>query len=121
MPIYEYRCDDCSKRTSIFVRTMGADADPRCEHCGGRALSRLISRVAVGRSAGGSLEDVDESMLADVDENDPRSMARFARKMRDEMGEDMGPEFDQAIEQLEAGELPDEEGAGDQDWPLGQD
>jgi len=51
-------------------------------------------------------------MLADVDESDPRSMARWARRMRDEMGEEMGPDFDEAIEQMEAGELPDE----DDDW-----
>ena len=59
-------------------------------------------------------------MLADVDEGDPRSMARFARRMRDEMGEEMGPEFDEAIEQMEAGEFPDEPDAGG-DQLLGED
>ncbi|MDZ4277675.1 MAG: hypothetical protein U1B78_00895, partial [Dehalococcoidia bacterium] len=67
----------------------------------------------------GSLDDFDESMLADVDESDPRSMARFARRMRDEMGEDMGPEFDGAIEQMEEGHVPDD-GGGD-GWPPGED
>ena len=108
MPIYEYRCHTCRKRTSIFVRSIGATVSPRCEHCGSAKLSRLISRVAVARSSG-SPDDFDESMLAGVDESDPRSMARFARRMRDQMGEDLGPEFDQAIEQMEAGQLPDEE------------
>ena len=120
MPIYEYRCDDCRKRSSVFVRSMSMVVKPRCEHCGSRTLSRLISRVVVARSGGGSLEDFDESMLADVDEGDPRSMARFARRMRDEMGEEMGPEFDEAIEQMEAGEFPDEPDAGG-DQLLGED
>jgi putative FmdB family regulatory protein len=115
MPIYEYRCHACRKRTSVFVRSMGAAVKARCEHCGSPKLSRLISRVVVGRSSNADLDDFDESMLADVDENDPRSVARFARRMRDEMGEDMGPEFDEAIEQMEAGEMPDEDG-GDDDW-----
>jgi putative FmdB family regulatory protein len=118
MPIYEYRCQACGKRTSVFVRTMSTAVRAKCEHCGSQKLSRLISRVAVARSRGGSGE-FDESMLADVDENDPRSMARFARRMRDDMGEDMGPEFDEAIAQMEDGQMPNDEGGGD--WPLDGD
>lgn len=114
MPIYEYRCHACRKRTSVFVRSMSAQVKAACEHCGSRKLSRLISRVAVARSSGGgSAEGFDESMLADVDENDPRSVARFARRMRDEMGEDMGPDFDEAVSQMEAGQFPDDDGGGD--------
>jgi hypothetical protein len=89
----------------------------KCEHCGSPKMSRLISRVVVPRSKG-SLDDFDESMLADVDESDPRSMARFARRMRDQMGEDMGPEFDQAIEQMEQGGFPDDDGG---DFPMDDD
>ena len=118
MPIYEYRCHTCRKRTSVFVRSIGAAVRPRCEHCGGRRLRRLVSRVTVVRSGGGDLDDFGERMLADVDESDPRSMARWARRMRDEMGEEMGPDFDQAIEQMEAGQLPDE---GGKDWSLDEE
>jgi hypothetical protein len=46
-------------------------------------------------------------MLRDLDENDPRSMARALRRMADELGEDLGPEFNEAIARLEAGEDPD--------------
>jgi hypothetical protein len=109
---------DCRKRTSIFVRSMNTAVKARCDHCGGRKVRRLVSRVTVGRSTSGGFDGMDESMFAGVDENDPRSMARFARRMRDEMGEDMGPEFDEAIEQMEAGEMPDD-GDGN-DW-LGGD
>ena len=115
MPIYEYRCQDCRKRTSVFVRSMTTAVKARCEHCDGRKLSRLVSRVTVARS-GDPLDSFDDSMMADVDENDPRSIARFARRMRDESGEEMGPDFDQAIEQMEAGEMPDEDDfAADED------
>jgi putative FmdB family regulatory protein len=116
MPIYEHRCQACGKRSSVFVRSMNSAVKAQCPHCGSRKLSRLMSRVVAGRPAGGSLDGLDERMLADVDESDPRSMARFARRMRDEMGEEMGPEFDQAIEQMEAGVMPDGDGGG---WPDG--
>lgn len=42
-----------------------------------------------------------------VDESDPKSMARMMRKMSSEMGEDLGPEFDEALGRLEAGEDPE--------------
>jgi hypothetical protein len=44
-----------------------------------------------------------------VDENDPKSVARFMRKMGDQMGgEDLGPEFGEMVDRLEAGESPEE-------------
>ncbi len=117
MPIYEYRCRLCRKRTSVFVRSMSTTVRATCEHCGSTRVSRLISRVTVPHSRGGAGGDFDESMLADVDENDPRSMARFARRMRDEMGEELGPEFDDAIAQMEDGQMPDDS-AGDDGFPM---
>ena len=119
MPIYEYRCHGCRKRTSGFVRSVASTKAPRCEHCGSPRLSRLISRVAVVRASGGSLDNFDESSLADVDENDPRSVARWARRMRDDMGEELGPDFDEAIDQMEAGNFPEE--AGDDDVSFDED
>ena len=111
MPIYEYGCRDCRKRTSVFIRSIGAAVEARCEHCGSLQVSRLISRVAVGRSS--DSDSFDESLLTDVDENDPRSIARFARRMRDETGEELGADFDEAIDKMEAGEFPDDDG---DDW-----
>ena len=118
MPIYEYGCRDCRKRTSVFVRSIGAAVEERCEHCGSLQVSRLISRVAVVHSGAGRADEMDERMLADVDENDPRSVARWARRMRNEMGDELGTDFDEAIDQMEAGEMPAEDG---DDWSLDED
>jgi hypothetical protein len=91
---------------------MSAKIDAACEHCGARKLTRLVSRVAVHR--GGSIDFDDPSSMDAIDENDPRAMARLARRMRDEMGEDMGPEFDEMVSRMEAGEMPDDmDGGGD--------
>lgn len=49
----------------------------------------------------------DPSQLGDLDENDPRSVARWARKMSKQVGEDLGPEFDEMVGRLEAGEDPE--------------
>lgn len=108
MPIYEFRCNNCRRRTSVFTRSIGAPAGAACEHCGSADLSRLMSRVAVLRSNGDSPANFDESSLGDIDENDPRSIARWVRKMSGEMGEPLDAEMESQLERLESGEMPDD-------------
>ncbi len=106
MPIYEYRCRDCRRRVSVFQRSISSPVAARCDRCGGGNLERLLSRFSVVRGAGG----IDSFDDADIDENDPRSMARWARRMAEESGEDMGPEFEEVVQQMEAGQMPDDLG-----------
>jgi putative FmdB family regulatory protein len=112
MPIYEYRCADCKRRVSIFFRSFAAATTdtPTCPHCGGSHLTRLVSRVATIKSEEARLEALaDPANFGDVDENDPKSVARFMRKMSSQLGgEDLGPEFNEMVERLEAGESPEE-------------
>ena len=109
MPIYEYRCQDCGRRLSVFWRSRTDVKSPICRRCGSENMTRLVSRVRVIRSEESRLDDLsDDAMLADVDENDPRSLGRWMRKMSREMGEDLGPEFDEIVGRLEAGEDPEE-------------
>ncbi len=124
MPIYEYRCADCKRKVSIFWRTLSAvnESEARCTFCGSARLSRLVSKVRLirGGSASddapsGDADDMDLPGLEGLDENDPRSLGRFLRKMAAETGEDMGPEFDEVVGRLEKGEDPEkiEESMGD--------
>ncbi|HYM50334.1 MAG TPA: hypothetical protein VET65_07135 [Candidatus Limnocylindrales bacterium] len=55
----------------------------------------------------------DSADLAGVDENDPRSVARWARSMGSHLGdEEMGDDFDQAVEEMESGGEDNELGGG---------
>lgn len=131
MPIYEYRCQDCKRRVSIFWRTFSeaeaGDKAPACPRCGNSNLTRLMSRVRVIRSEESRLDAMSDMDFSDLDENDPKSMGRWMRKMSAEMGEDLGPEFDEVVGRLEAGEdpeeieksMPDLMGPGDDDAPYG--
>lgn len=68
-----------------------------------------MSRFAVLKSEESRLEEMsDPSNFGDIDEEDPKSIARWAKRMGEEMGEDLGDDFDEMVEQLEAGEMPDE-------------
>lgn len=123
MPIYEYGCYDCHKRVNVFFRSF-AEVSTRqaaCPRCGGVNMKRLISKVALLRSEESRMESLaDPGSMAGLDENDPKSMARWMRKMSSEMGEDLGPEFNEVVDRLEAGEdleaiensMPDLAGAG---------
>jgi len=45
VPIYEYRCEACGKRSSTLLGSYGSP-DPPCPHCGKLALRRLVSTFA---------------------------------------------------------------------------
>jgi putative FmdB family regulatory protein len=108
MPIYEYRCKDCRREMSFIVFTQAQVPELRCKHCGSENLSQLISRFSAPRSEDSRLESMaDPSKLSGLDENDPKSIARWMKKMGKELGEDAGEDFDQAIE-----EAMDEETSG---------
>ena len=108
MPLYEFRCQDCHNRVSLSLSyaEYGVKAVV-CPVCGSAALTRLIGRIRVAKSEDRRLDDMsDPSFLGDVDEEDPKSLARAMKKMGQEMGEDLPPEFNEITDRLESGEDP---------------
>jgi putative FmdB family regulatory protein len=89
MPIYEYRCADCGKRSSVLVLNIHNPPPPACRHCRSAKVERVMSRFAAPKSEEARLESLaDPSRFGDLDESDPRSMEQFMKKMGSEMGED---------------------------------
>jgi len=105
MPIYEYECQACHKRTSVLTTRISERVRAQCKHCGGRKMRRLMSRFAMPKSEEKRLDSLsDPSNLGDLDESDPRSVARMMKKMGKEMGEEFsGDDFDEAMEEMESG------------------
>ncbi len=115
MPIYEFRCHDCSKKTTAIVLSRARVSEVRCSRCGGANLEKLFSRFATPKSEDARLESMaDPAALGDLDENDPKSMARWMKKFGKEMGEDFGEDLDQALEEEMAG------GEGGGEGPSGE-
>ncbi len=112
MPIYEYRCTDCRKRSSVLILNTRTPPTLVCQHCQGTNLQRIMSRFAAPKSEESRLESLaDPSKYGDLDENDPQSMARAMKRMGQEMGEDFGEDIDQALEEG-GGDLEGQESYG---------
>ncbi len=112
MPNYEYRCLDCKRRFEIFMTYAEYGTRPvACPHCGSSNVQRRIGRVRIARSEDALLDNLDDfadpSALEGL-EDDPQALGRVMRKMSRELGEDLGPEFDEVVDRLEAGQSPEE-------------
>ncbi len=115
MPIYEYRCNKCQRKSSIFFKSISVAEQAAgglvCPRCGSAELNRLFSRFAVGRSATSEGEEIYQfdRMMAGLDADDPQSVAKWARKMGQQsgLGEELGDEFGEALDRIEAGEDPE--------------
>jgi putative FmdB family regulatory protein len=105
MPIYEYECDRCHRRSSVLTLRVSEKVKPVCSHCGATAMHRLMSRFAMPKSEEARMDALaNPAALSGLDENDPKSVARLMRKMGKEMGEEFGgAEFDEAVDELESG------------------
>lgn len=59
----------------------------------------------------------DPSKFGDIDESDPKSIARMMKKMGREMGDEFSAtDFDEAVEEMEkGGDLSDDDSGGDGD------
>lgn len=100
MPIYEYKCQNCGKKSVFVTLSIKSPLEPKCKSCGSEKLEKIVSRVAIFRSEESRLESLaDPSKIAGLDENDPKSIARWMKKMGKEMGEELGEDFDQVVEE----------------------
>ena len=110
MPIYEYRCADCEQVTSVFLRSVNASAEERCEHCGSKRLSRLISRVNRVKTEQDVLDELGAPGAGGRPEDsykDPRQIGRWVEQRFQEYGMELPEETREMIDAAREGELPD--------------
>jgi putative FmdB family regulatory protein len=98
VPLFEYRCEGCRRRFTRLVGVVAEEPKTECPRCGSGEVRKLISRFAVARSEDDLLDNLaDPSTLGDPE--DPRAMADWMRRVSREMGEDLGDDFDELVEE----------------------
>lgn len=111
MPYYDFYCQDCRRKVTLFYRSFavyGAADRHTCPRCQGTNLHRWIRRVHVARSEEARMFALtDETALSQLDDADPAAMAAYMRRVSREMGEDLGDEFGEVVDRLESGESPE--------------
>ncbi len=100
MPIYEYRCNDCGKISEFLLIKTDETFIPQCKRCKSKKMSRVLSKVRVIRSEESRMESLaDPSKWSGLDEKNPKSMAKWMKRMGKEMGEDMGEDVDAMVDE----------------------
>lgn len=109
MPLYDYTCQTCGNIVQVFLTYKEYDStQPQCPHCQSSHLKRRINRISVAKSEDSRMDSLmEDSSLAGLNEEDPKALGRFMRKMSSEMGEEMGDEFNEVVDRLEKGESPE--------------
>src|SRR5512135_637225 len=109
MPTYDFVCENCQQRFEVFMSYSEYGTKPvKCVHCGSENVRRRMTKVRIAKSEESRMENMmDESALEGM-ENDPKALGQMMKKMGNEMGEDLPPEFDDVVDRLEAGQSPEE-------------
>lgn len=102
MPIYEYRCNRCNRKSSHFFRSFSAVGGATCPRCQSGDMKRLMSTFQVHTPWYSGLNIPSSESLGDFDEDDPKSMARWVTGMRRDMGNSFGREVDDFVSEMDA-------------------
>lgn len=110
MPTYDFICNACQKRFEVFLTyaEYGKKA-VHCEHCNSTDVRRRMTKVRIAKTDEGRLETMANDLTGfEGMEDDPAAFGRMMKKMGQEMGEELPPEFDEVVDRLEAGQSPEE-------------
>jgi hypothetical protein len=127
MPIYEYYCPDNHTIYQFYAKTLAqGTTTPPCPDNPKFRMRKVVSAFAI--TGGGAKEDpaaapaapdsaedsrmeaamsAMESEFSQVDENDPRAMARMMRRMSEVTGEKIDGEMEEVVRKLEEGADPE--------------
>jgi hypothetical protein len=130
MPIYEYYCPDNHTIYQFYAKTLAqGQIIPKCPDNPAFRLQKIVSNFAITSGGKKDKEQADdqagaptdspedarleaalgemEKEFANVDENDPRAMARMMRRMAELTGEKIDGEMEEVVRKLEEGADPD--------------
>ena len=106
MPIYEFVCTQCKRKFRKLVGVVAQSTPLACPKCMSTDLNRQMSRFARVRNEDDALDSLADEMESMGDTDDPKTLRRMMKEVSGAMGEDLGDEFEQML---------DEDGGGGED------
>lgn len=109
MPAYDYRCNYCGRSITLFYKTYKDydEATHTCPHCGSADLTRLISRVIVGRPSRDYANMSATEMLSVLESGDSREVGTMFEQVG--AGDpSLGAQYHEATQRLLRGEKPEQ-------------
>lgn len=110
MPTYDFFCENCNQRFDVFLTySEYGKKKVTCANCGSKEVRRRMTKVRIAKSEESRMDSMtdDFSGLEGL-EDDPKALGKMMRKMGNEMGEELPPEFDDVVDRLESGQSPEE-------------
>lgn len=101
MPIYEYRCQTCGGISSFFVRSIGLNLEPECQHCQSNEMQRRMSSFALGKPQG----SLRQSSMSDY-YSDPGNIGRNVEESFSRHGVEMPQPIRETIDAAREGHVP---------------
>ncbi|MBI4497170.1 MAG: zinc ribbon domain-containing protein [Chloroflexi bacterium] len=109
MPIYEFRCNACGQRASLFFRSFATPVAPVCPQCTSTDMQRLMSRPNLLKTADQRLSKLDEyeRYMGELDNpHDPAAIARWARRVGQDLDADLDTDFREKAAQISGEDRP---------------
>lgn len=108
MPTYDYRCDACGNRFSLFFKRVKdyADAEKHCPECESADVARVIKRVAVQSPTRDYSRMSSQEMLSVFESGDSRAVGEMFQQVGGDSPE-LGKQYHDATQRLLKGENMD--------------
>ena len=109
MPIYEYTCNNCNQKVSLFMRLTAINPNPSCPMCGSYELTRVFSGFTIHKSIGSLHAESGEprSHVSPDYYKDPRNIGRNIERKFKDMNMEIPSELKKSIEAARGGDLPE--------------
>ncbi len=117
MPLYEYWCRQCQRKVMLYSPTF-SQASPSCPQCGNDTMCRLFSTFSVrSKTYKDAYDDIlsDSQLTRGMLADDPRALAEWNKRMS--QGEEVAPEYEEMVERMEKGEMPELASTGTSESP----
>jgi len=113
VPIYEYRCGNCDKRSTVFARSMTSDVHAKCSHCDSEDMTKLPSTFGYQMS-GKTVKETNAPRppkVPDMDYySDPGNIGKNVEHTFDKAGMDVPGSIREKIDAARQGKMPKELG-----------